>query len=83
MKKILLSLILAATICTASKSQTLYNTTWSMYDASDIFAFYFQFSSNTLSFSLDNISYTPVSTFLVNGNNFTIYDLERTHLSFN
>jgi hypothetical protein len=75
MKKFLLSLFIAATICSASKSQTLYNTTWSMYDPADQFAFYFHFSTDTLSFSLDNISYTPVSNFLVGANNFTIFDV--------
>lgn len=75
MKKIILSLFIAATICSASKSQTLYNTTWTMYDPSDMFSAYFHFGTDTLSFSPDNISYTPISHFLVSGNNFTIVDL--------
>jgi hypothetical protein len=56
-------------------SQTLSNSTWEVYDNTNTFFAYFQFTSDTLSFSSDNINYTNVSTFQESGAYFTIIDL--------
>lgn len=57
------------------RSQTLYNTKWSVYDTSSTFLVYFNFGTDTLSYSTDNVSYTNIATFSVSSNNFTIVDL--------
>lgn len=59
-------------------SQNLYNTKWSVYNSSGILQGYFHFGTDTLSYSLNNITYTKVSTFQVNVNDFVIHDLTGT-----
>jgi hypothetical protein len=75
MKKFLLIALLSGSLYTSAYSQTLYNTTWSVYDPTDVFFSYFKFTFDTLLFSPDNIVYTAVSNFTVSGNTFNIYDL--------
>ncbi len=56
-------------------SQTLPNTTWTVYNASSTFFAYFHFGTDTISYSIDNISYNNVSTFQVSSSNVSIIDL--------
>ncbi|HKR04962.1 MAG TPA: T9SS type A sorting domain-containing protein [Bacteroidia bacterium] len=58
-----------------ANSQTLNNTTWTVYDGNSIFFYYFHFSTDTLSYSSNNFSYTPQSHFYENGDTITIIDL--------
>jgi hypothetical protein len=74
-KRTILLTILVALGSFRSFSQSLINTTWTVYDASYNFFLYFHFSTNTVSYSSDNISYTNVSTFQTSANSFTIVDL--------
>ena len=48
---------------------------WEVYDTTNIFFIYVQFTSDTVSYSLDNINYTNKSTFQESGAYFTIIDL--------
>jgi hypothetical protein len=74
MKKYILTLAIA--ICSLTTfSQTLSNSTWTVNDNSSAFFSYFRFNSGTLSFSSDNVNFTDVSTYQVNGNNFTVVDI--------
>lgn len=72
-----ITLLLIVTLINISNvfSQSLSNSTWSVFDTSNKFFVRFNFKADTLSYSTDNISYTPVSTYQVNDNNFTIKDL--------
>ncbi len=74
MKKILFTLIIAISGLSAY-SQTLSNTTWTVYDSTSTFFYYFHFTSDILSYSSDNITFNNIATFQENGNNFTIIDL--------
>ena len=77
MKKLLLILIIF--LCGLSGySQTLSNSTWEVYDTTNTFFVYVQFTSDTVSYSLDNINYTNKSTFQESGANFTIIALPDT-----
>lgn len=74
-KKITLMIILIVTSSLSLLSQILSNTTWSVYNASNSLYLYFHFGTDTLSYSMDNISFTNLSTFQESGNNFTLIDL--------
>ena len=74
MKKNLLLLLMAVWSLSAS-SQTLSNTTWSVYDTTSTFYLYFRFGADTLSYSSDNIAYTPISTYQEAGTNFSVLDV--------
>ena len=56
-------------------SQTLSNTTWAVYNPYKTFFAYFHFGTDTLSYSYDNVSYTPFSAFNENVNNISFVDL--------
>jgi len=58
-----------------SYSQTLSNSTWEVYDTTNTFFIFAKFTSDTASYSLDNINYTNTATFEESGANFTIIDL--------
>lgn len=75
MKKmvILIGLIIVTNVLSAY-SQTLQNTTWSMYDNTGNLLGLCHFGNDTLSFKED-VEYNNVSTFKLNGNNFSIIDL--------
>jgi hypothetical protein len=73
-KMIALITLIIALSCISANSQTLQNTTWSMY-FNTIFISYCHFSADTFSASQDNITWKNVSTFQVNGNEFRIVDL--------
>lgn len=55
--------------------QQLANTTWEIYDTTGAFFLYFQFGSDTVGYSADNISFTDVATYSENGSQFMINDL--------
>ena len=74
-KQITLITIIIMLISICGRSQTLYNTTWSVYDTSNILFFYFHFGTDTLSMSPDNILYTPLATFQENVDSVTFIDL--------
>jgi hypothetical protein len=79
MKKQITLLAIIIAMCGFSvRSQTLYNTKWSVYDPSSAFLGYFHFGTDTLSYSFNNVTYTNESIFQVNGNIFTIHDLPGT-----
>ncbi len=46
-----------------------------MYDTTSAFVYFFHLNGDTLSYSLNNISYSNVSVYQENGNNFSIVDL--------
>jgi hypothetical protein len=73
--KIGLATLIIAFCGLSVSSQTLTNTTWKVYDDAGLFSIYFHFSTNKLSYSTDNTSYTIQSTFQVNGNNFSLVDI--------
>jgi hypothetical protein len=77
MKKLLLILIIVF-MQLIGYSQTLSNSTWEVYDTTNTFFVYVQFTSDTASYSFDNINYTNKSTFYSSGANFTIIDLPDT-----
>jgi hypothetical protein len=56
-------------------SQSLSNSKWTVFDTTGTFFLYFNFGADTLFYSTNNISYTSVSTYQTNANNFTIIDL--------
>ncbi len=56
-------------------SQSLPGTTWIVYDTTSTFYNYFRFGTNTLIYSHNNVNYNTVSTFVENGNNFSITDI--------
>jgi hypothetical protein len=56
-------------------SQSISNSTWRIFTPSNTFYVYVNFSTNTVSSSYNNISYTNSGTFWVSGNNFKILDL--------
>lgn len=78
MKKLITLLAILIITGIASYSQNLYNTKWSVYNSSGVLQGYFHFGTDTLSYSFNNITYTNVSTFQVNGINFIIHDLTGT-----
>lgn len=73
--KRLFSIFLFALIGVNGLAQQLQNTDWTVTDTTDTFYIYFSFSSNTLSYSYDGISFTDIATFVENGNNYTMIDL--------
>lgn len=74
MKKITCITLLSFALHTGAHAQLLQNTTWTMYDPLNVFAFYVQFANDTFSISTDNISYTATSIYNESGNIITIYD---------
>lgn len=74
-KKISLLTFILALMGLNGFSQTLSNTIWQVYDLSNTLYVYFHFGTDTLSFSLDNTSYSGVSIIDVNGSSLTIVDL--------
>ena len=60
-------------------SQTLSNTTWKVYDDSNIFYLYYHFGTDTISASSDNFAYHNIATYHEHGNNISIVDLDRTN----
>ena len=76
MKKIITLLtILISLIGLKGYSQILTNTKWTVYDKSSIFFYYFNFNSDTIAYSKDNISYTNFATYTENGSIISIIDL--------
>lgn len=59
-------------------SQVLNNTYWEMYTSGGAINFYFQFKTDTVFISFDNITYVEKSTYQENGNAFQIIDLPLT-----
>ncbi len=55
--------------------QQLANTTWEVYDTTGAFFLYFQFGSDTVGYSADNISFTDVAVYTESGSQFMINDL--------
>nr|MBK9653569.1 T9SS type A sorting domain-containing protein [Bacteroidota bacterium] len=74
MKKIACIFLLTIALHSGANAQLLQNTTWTMYDPLNVFAFYAQFANDTFSISTDNISYTATSIYNESGNIITIYD---------
>lgn len=60
-------------------SQTLSNTTWKVYDDSNIFYLYYHLGSDTISASSDNFAYHNIATYHEDENNISIVDLDRTN----
>ncbi len=55
-------------------AQILQNTIWEVYNSDGTFHSYYKYKSDTLYISSDNVNYSILSTFEINGNNFTIID---------
>ena len=75
MKKNLITLALVLMAMIPARAQQLQNTYWTIYTPTNVLAGYFYFCCDTLSESPDNITYTQVTTYVENGNLFTIIDL--------
>ena len=60
-------------------SQILSNSTWKVYDDSDIFYLYYHFGSDTIAASIDNFAYHNIATYRESGNSISIIDLDRTN----
>lgn len=73
--KRLFSILLFVLIAVNGLAQQLQNTDWTVTDTTDTFYIYFSFSTNTLSYSYDGMSFTDIATFVENGNNYTMIDL--------
>jgi hypothetical protein len=74
-KKITLILVIIALNNISAFAQILTKT-WAVYNSSSGALFkYFHFEDDTLSFSVNNITFTQSATYQENGNNFTIVDL--------
>jgi len=56
-------------------SQQLQNTTWTLYDSGSVLIGYFNFDTDTVSFSSNSTTYSNTATYIENGNNFTVFDL--------
>jgi Secretion system C-terminal sorting domain len=74
MKKLLLNSLLVITIGSSAFSQSLKNTTWYVYDQSNILTYHFRFSSDSVFISNDFINYSALSTYTANGQ--TIYYID-------
>ena len=80
MRKIFtLMMILIAVADLSIYSQTLSNTTWKVYDDSNIFYLYYHLGSDTISASSDNFAYHNIATYHEYGNNISIVDLDRAN----
>jgi len=73
--KIVLMIIITAFSGLGVNSQPLINTTWKAYYPEGTFFAYFHFGPDTLSVSMDNITYTNAGTGQVSGNNLSVVDL--------
>jgi len=73
--KTVLIIIITAFSGLGAYSQFPQNTTWKAYYPEGTFIGYFHLGTDTLSVSMDNISYTNISTFQISGNNLSIVDL--------
>jgi hypothetical protein len=73
--KFTLLIVLVGLSSLYSYSQTLLNTTWSVYYPNKAFYAYFHFGTDTLSYSYDNVSYTSFSAYNKNGNDISFVDL--------
>jgi hypothetical protein len=80
MRKIFtLMMIMIAVADLSIYSQTLSNTTWKVYDDSNIFYLYYHFGTDTISASSDIFAYHNIATYHEYGNNISIVDLDRTN----
>jgi len=80
MRKIFtLMMIMIAVADLSIYSQTLSNTTWKVYDDSNIFYLYYHFGTDTISASSDDFAYHNIATYHEYGNNISIVDLDRTN----
>lgn len=77
-KQITLLLLIMLMGSSSILSQSLQNTTWTVYDTNNNFFLYFHFDADIVSYSNDNITYNNVATYQETGNDFTTIDLPET-----
>jgi|GEM_PF-1755803 len=74
MRKLQLLLLLNVVFAFNIYAQQLSNTTWEVYDTLGNVQNYFQFTNDTVLFSVSNSNYRAISTYTENGSDFTIAD---------
>ena len=75
MKKLILNSILVISLCFSAFSQSIENTTWYVYNSSNILTYKFHFSTDTIFISTNLSSYYPLSNYYENGSTLTLYDI--------
>lgn len=75
MKKWIFNSFMIMALCVSAFSQSLQNTTWYVYNPSNVLTYYFHFGRDTSFISTNFITYYPLSIFSENGNVFTIHDI--------
>ncbi|HMW40024.1 MAG: T9SS type A sorting domain-containing protein [Saprospiraceae bacterium] len=74
MKKTIILLFLMAFSGLKAPAQ-LSNTTWHVYNPSQVLAYYIKFGTDTVFYSDDFMMYSPLSIYKVNGNTITFIDI--------
>jgi hypothetical protein len=82
MKKLLFTMLFPAAFMNAAHAQQLANTYWAAYDQASIFSLFWRFDNTFVSYSTDDVIYTPVSSYSENGNVFDIVDLDSVNCAF-
>lgn len=73
-KQFTLILILVTSFFFNTYSQSLANTTWSVYQPNGSFLYYFRFTQDSLKYSTNNVSYITSSSYTVMNSNLSILD---------
>jgi hypothetical protein len=76
MKKLLLNSVLVIALGASSFSQSLKNTTWYVYNPSNVLTYYFRFDTDTIFISDNFTTYSPLSLYSENGSVLTFNDIQ-------
>ena len=75
MKKVLLLAVIVILNCTSAHTQTITNTTWSVYNTASDLVYLYHFGTDTGYMSTDFINYNAISIFTDNGHDMVITDI--------
>ncbi len=81
MKKLMHYALIMLAFCSSAFSQTLQNTTWDVYNSSNVLQFKFYIGTDTVFISQNLVTFQPLSFYTEYGNTFTIHDIDGTAMA--